>query len=94
MNNASFNAWLNSLKQSQKIFLQYIKTLNEYRIPTLFISGKEDYMFFKGIKKLHNKLNDFNLKILEKCGHVCSIEKADIFNKLTLKFLKNNKFIF
>ena len=88
MNNKSFKLWINSLKQSQSIFYKYIKTLNQYHIPTLFISGKEDYMFLKGIKNLHYKLKSFNLKIFEKCGHVCSIEKSELFNKCILKFLK------
>lgn len=89
MDNQSFNSWLNSLKQSQKIFIKYLRTLNKYKIPTLFISGKEDYMFFKGIKELHTKLKDFNFRVLKKCGHVCSIEKSEIFNKITLNFIKN-----
>ena len=93
MNKQSFIEWLDSFYYSKNKIEDYIKTINKNNIPTLFVMGKEDYMFLDGIKNLKGKINNFKLKIIKECGHVCSIEKADIFNNLALNFLNNRKYI-
>jgi pimeloyl-ACP methyl ester carboxylesterase len=53
----------------------------------LFISGDEDHCFLKGSKILAQRLKMAEIKIIEHCGHVCSIEKYDIFNNFALSYL-------
>lgn len=91
MRSSSFIGWLDSFWKSRNRIEEYIKTLNKYEIPTLFIMGNEDYMFLKGIKDLKGRIKNFSLKIINDCGHVCSIEKSKIFNDLTLNFIFNKK---
>lgn len=53
----------------------------------LLISGNEDHCFIRGTKKFVDRVNNAKIIILEKCGHVCTIEKYKEFNKLALEFI-------
>lgn len=56
--------------------------------PHLLVSGAQDHLFLyaaQAYAKMHSQYT--NLKIVPKCGHVVSIEKASIFNQLCLDFL-------
>ncbi len=86
-----FRRWVKSIGESNRKLQEYVKTITKRNIPTLFISGKEDYMFLNGVKKLCKSVQAFNMRILNNCGHVCSIEKADLFNKLTLDFFRKKE---
>jgi pimeloyl-ACP methyl ester carboxylesterase len=55
--------------------------------PKLYIMGSEDYMFLPHIKNNLNKARNEGLQIIEKCGHVCNIERHKEFNELGLAFL-------
>ena len=52
-----------------------------------FISGDEDHCFIDDAKALAKKLRDTEIKIIEKCGHICSIENWSSFNRIALEFL-------
>jgi pimeloyl-ACP methyl ester carboxylesterase len=41
----------------------------------------------KGSKIFAEKVRGAKVKIIEHCGHVCSIEKANLFNKFALQYL-------
>lgn len=56
----------------------------------LFISGDEDHCFIDDVKALARKMRNTEIKIIEKCGHICSIEKCSVFNRLVLDFLSRN----
>ena len=91
MNKKSFIEWINSIDLSKFKLNDYIESINKNNIPTLFITGNEDYLFLKGIRKLKYRIKDFNLKIINHCGHVCSIEKAENFNNISLNFLEKEE---
>lgn len=83
----SFMEWIDYMSiisHSQKL-LEKLKKLN---ISILFISGDEDICFIKGTKKVADFLTKSKIKIIEKCGHVCTIEKAKEFNRYALNFLQ------
>jgi pimeloyl-ACP methyl ester carboxylesterase len=88
LNEKMFNLWVKSVGSSNERLKKYIKVLKNKKIPTLFISGKEDYMFLDGIKETCTKFKGFNIKLLKNCGHVCSIEKSELFNNLSINFLE------
>lgn len=88
MKRRAFLDWINTLDISKERLNGYIQSINTNNIPTLFIMGKEDAMFIKGIKALKGKINDYKLHIINNCGHVCSIEKADIFNEVSSEFFE------
>ena len=57
----------------------------------LLISGDEDHCFIDGAKALAKKIRNTELHIIEKCGHICSIEKWNAFNCVALEYLQTYK---
>ena len=88
MKSVAFRMWLTELFTTQFKLTEYIKSLKENHLPVFLISGSEDYFFFNSVKRTHQKMNEASLCFIEKCGHVCSIEKYELFNSLVLKFFK------
>lgn len=86
MKKQAFLDWISNLDLSNSRLNKYILAINKNKIPTLFVMGNQDVMFIKGIKDLKDKIDDFKLQVINNCGHVCSIEKADIFNEISVNF--------
>ncbi len=59
-------------------------------IPILYVMGEQDYILLEPVKELVKKYKTRSLAVIEKCGHVANIEKAELFNELSIDFLKNN----
>ena len=53
----------------------------------LLISGNEDYCFLRDVKLLAKKMKNSDIKIIEKSGHICSIENWRTFNDISLEYL-------
>lgn len=69
--------------------INILRSIKNFKKPVLFISGSEDYMF---ISKVKNKVSDLikgSFKIINKCGHVCNIQKYDEVNDIILTWLHN-----
>ena len=79
--------WLSELFRTQFKLKEYLITIKENKLPVLFISGKQDYLFVNSVKRTQKKISDATLCFIEKCGHVCSIEKHNEFNGLVVNFL-------
>ncbi len=60
-------------------------------IPTILIMGAQDHFFLKQAKKYVAIHKNVQLSIVEKCGHIVNLEKADLFNKVCLQFLASLK---
>ncbi len=62
----------------------------ELNIPTLYIMGEEDYMFLPVVQEVvNNHKKSSKLQIIENCGHVVNVEQPEIFNELSISFLKH-----
>lgn len=68
--------------------LRYFRE-EEIPVPTLYIMGREDYMFLPQVKQLVNKHKHALLQIFEDCGHVVNIDQAELFNETSMRFIKN-----
>ena len=53
----------------------------------LLISGDEDHCFIEGAKSIAKKMKTMEIKIIKKCGHICSIESWKSFNHIALEYL-------
>lgn len=82
-----FMRWVGYLHENvhPQELLSKLKSLN---IKMCFISGEEDACFLDGVKKVVAALPKATLAVIQKCGHVCTIEKAKEFNRTALLFLK------
>lgn len=88
MQRNQFCAWVSYLAQAThpEALLAKLKKLH---LNIFFISGDEDVCFLKGTKQAVGFLKDASLHIIKKCGHVCSIEKADEFNVQANQYLRS-----
>lgn len=86
LNKHTMFAWIEYLRftlNSDYIF----EKLDEIKKRILIISGDEDHCFISGAKALVDRVKTTEIQIIEKCGHVCSIEKWGDFNSMALNFL-------
>jgi pimeloyl-ACP methyl ester carboxylesterase len=51
--------------------------------------GSEDYLFLPPVKNVVKEHTKSILKVVEKCGHVVNVEKPEVFNRITIDFLKS-----
>ncbi len=70
---------------------QILKRLDLINKQILLISGDEDYCFLNNAKSIAQKMKNTSINIIEKCGHICTIEKSKIFNSIALSYLKSAK---
>ena len=54
----------------------------------LFISGEEDHCFHSGAKAAAEKAENIEVKVIEKCGHICTIENWKAFNQIAMEHIK------
>ena len=87
MKSVAFRMWLSELFRTQFKLNEYLISIEESKLPVMFISGKQDYFFVNSVKRTQKKINYASLYFIEKCGHVCSIEKHNEFNCLMIDFL-------
>ena len=60
----------------------------EISIPTLYLMGEEDYMFLPPLKQITRRHKHCILKIIENSGHVCNIDRPDLFNLFSISFIR------
>ena len=83
-------AWIGYLKNTYYPE-QLLNKLNSLGKKILLISGDEDHCFLYDAKRIARKLKSFEIKIIDKCGHICSIEKWKSFNQIALGYLRTLK---
>lgn len=82
-----FIRWFSLVSQVNPLLSFFrIKDIN---IPTLYVMGQEDHMFLPSITKLVKNHRSAVLQVIPDCGHVVNVDKPEIFNETTLKFLKS-----
>ncbi len=57
--------------------------------PVLYVMGDQDHLFLQPVRKLVSQFKNHSLNVVEQCGHVVNIEKAHIFNEVSIRFLKS-----
>ncbi len=89
-------------KVGQKEFLRWYKLVNdmnpllrlmrhkELNIPTLYIMGEYDYLFLEPVRKIVAHQKKCILKVIKNCGHVCNVEEPEIFNQISINFMKEH----
>ncbi len=60
-------------------------------IPTLYLMGDEDYMFLGPVQKIVREHKAAILSVIENSGHVCNVDQPEIFNRLSIRFIQNQR---
>jgi pimeloyl-ACP methyl ester carboxylesterase len=89
MKKTEFIRWFGLTRSLDKLLKVYQKST--HGLPILFISGEEDHLFIEDVKKMAQLEPKGKLEIIENCGHIVNIEKAEIFNEITLDYLHQQK---
>jgi pimeloyl-ACP methyl ester carboxylesterase len=74
-----------------KIIHSVSKKIKKNKVPVLIVWGKNDQVIPHKHGKIAQELTNGTLELMDKCGHMPYFEYPEIFNKLVLDFLKNNK---
>ncbi len=65
----------------------------ELPIPTLYLMGERDYMFIKPVKDMVALHEKSELWEIPDCGHVCNVEKPEIFNRVSIDFINKQSMV-
>ena len=86
----SHNEFIRWYKLTNKLLPLLTKIRSyKFKTPTLYIMGKQDYMFLPFVKKVVKYHKSSKLVTLSNSGHVVNIDQPDIFNHKLLSFLLN-----
>jgi pimeloyl-ACP methyl ester carboxylesterase len=89
-------------KLAQSEFLKWFKLTSDLNpllryfnekdsmLPTLYLMGDQDYMFLPQVRSLVKKHEFSRLSIIENSGHVCNVEQPEVFNNLSIEFIKQH----
>jgi pimeloyl-ACP methyl ester carboxylesterase len=83
-----FHKWY-KLMGSLEPFYASLPDPKENTIHRLYISGDEDYLFMPFVVETYLRDPLASIHIIEKCGHVCSIEKPEEFNRVSIDYLSS-----
>ncbi|HBR32348.1 MAG: alpha/beta hydrolase [Eubacteriales bacterium] len=88
LGHTEFCCWINFLSELKKneAYLSEINHLPEKK-SFLYIMGNEDHLFKTTVLKDISKIANASMVVLPDCGHVCNIEKVEMFNQISLNFL-------
>ena len=91
-------------KLCQKEFIRWFKLTAEAKsllrffeekeipVPTLYLMGEEDYMCLPPVRSLVERHHHSTLHIFEDCGHVCNVDRPDLFNRDAVAFIQKHSY--
>lgn len=83
---AEFSKWL---RMSHEIKSQLNDFLHrEASVPVLYLMGDRDHMFLPMVMDLVRKQFNSTLKVIRNSGHCCNLEQPDVFNRMSILFIK------
>ncbi|NIQ57021.1 MAG: alpha/beta hydrolase, partial [Gemmatimonadetes bacterium] len=59
-------------------------------VPTLYVMGDQDHMFLPGALAAAGAQASAEIHVIEDCGHVCTFERAEEFNRVSMEFLRRS----
>ena len=57
-------------------------------VPTHLIVGSEDHFFLASTKSFAQRFPEVKMSLIDHCGHLVSLEKQNVFNKLSIEFIE------
>ncbi|NEX14183.1 MAG: 2-succinyl-6-hydroxy-2,4-cyclohexadiene-1-carboxylate synthase [Prosthecochloris sp.] len=89
-------------KVAQKEFMRWFKLTYELNpllkyfeekdtgIPTLYLTGQEDYMFLPAVEYIVQRHTNSFLEVILDSGHVCNVDQPKDFNGRAISFMQRN----
>lgn len=82
-----FRRWLLLIPEVNRKLRTWMHQTSPFR--SLYLMGGKDYMFLPPARALVLRTPESSLQVIPGVGHVCNIEKPDLFNEAAISFLKN-----
>ncbi len=60
-------------------------------IPMLIMVGGQDHLFLKPTLQYAQRFQTISVEVVQRCGHLVSLEKSELFNRRCLEFLSSFK---
>ena len=83
-----FNRWF-KLTARLTTYLNLVEHESNNK-PTIYIMGSEDHMFLEPVKAIVDLNPGIELNVVPNCGHVVNVEQADIFNAISIQFIRKS----
>lgn len=84
---SEFQKWYRLIQTFPGFSRELCRDLRQTPVPKLFISGSEDYLFCDKVRAYVRTDPAARLHVIEKCGHVCNIERPLEFNAISLRYM-------
>jgi len=79
--------WFSLLKKLNRTLKELFT--KKIEAPCLIVMGEQDHVFLKPAREYVEKYSEVVLETIERCGHVCNIERAAEFNQRCFNFILN-----
>jgi hypothetical protein len=60
----------------------------EPQIPVLLVVGGQDHLFLKPSMQYARRFQNITIEVVQRCGHLVSLERSEEFNRRCLEFLR------
>lgn len=77
--------WFNIVSKHVNI----LSVLDEHKKHILFIMGNEDILLVKSVIRKQSQLENSSIEIMDKCSHLCNLQRVSEFNRLAFDYLHN-----
>ncbi len=77
--------WLGLIGKLNRTLSEMFK--EKIHAPCLVVMGAQDHVFLEPAREYVAKYGEVFLEVIERCGHVCNIERAGEFNNRCLNFI-------
>ena len=84
-----FHRWIQLIPEVRRRLRQWSASVTECR--TLYLMGGKDFMFLPPARRMASQSRNAFLQVIEGVGHVCNIERPDLFNRMAIAFLSGQQ---
>jgi pimeloyl-ACP methyl ester carboxylesterase len=81
---SQFIRWFEILQHADTVYAE----MNDDTIPKLYVLGEQDHVLMQAVKADIQKDNSASYHIFPECGHLCNIDQPQLFNEVSIAFLK------
>lgn len=83
-----FGRWMKMSREIKTNLNEFLR--REPSAPVLYLMGDGDHMFLPMVTDLVKKQVNAKLEIIKDSGHCCNLDQANLFNEISILFIKKN----
>ncbi|HZL11820.1 MAG TPA: alpha/beta hydrolase [Prolixibacteraceae bacterium] len=83
-----FGKWMKMTREIKSNLNYFLK--KEPSAPVLYLMGDGDHMFLPMVTDLVKRQLNARLEIIKNSGHCCNLDQANMFNEISIHFIKRN----